>query len=100
MTYIPNAREGENGYKDTDLKGERAAFLSGYDKAVEDILCLEGNLEIYSGESLLIHYLEVNEDKAAELFSVIKHWTEMQRNEAAVSLLDEQYHNETEKEES
>lgn len=98
MTYIPNAREGKNGYKDTDLEGERAAFLSGYDKAVEDILCLEGNLEIYSGESLLIHYLEVNEDKAAELFSVIKHWIEMQRNEAAVSLLDEQ-NNENDKEE-
>ena len=100
MTHIPNARTGENGYKDTDLKGERAAFLRGYDAAVEDILCLEGNLEVYSGESLLIHYLAENEDKAEELFTVIKHWIEMQRNEAAVSLLDEQYHNETEKEES
>ena len=97
MTYIPNARTGENGYKDTDLKGERADFLRGYDAAVSDILCLEGNLEVYSGESLLIQYLE---DKAQELFTVIKHWIEMQRNEAAVSLLDEQYNNETEKEES
>ena len=67
MTYIPNAREGENGYKDTDLKGERAAFLRGYD------------------------YLEENEDKAQELFSCIKHWLEMQRNEAAVALLDDQF---------
>lgn len=91
MTYIPNAREGENGYKDSDLKGERKAFLQGYDAAVEDILCLEGNLEVYSGESLLIHYLEENEDKADELFSCIKHWLEMQRNEAAVALLDDQY---------
>ena len=90
MTYIPNAREGENGYKDSDLKGERAAFLRGYDAAIEDILCLEGNLEVYSGESLLIHYLAENEDKAEELFSALKHWSEMQRNEAAVALLDEQ----------
>ena len=97
MTYIPNAREGENGYKDTDLEGDRKAFLQGYDSAVSDILCLEGNLEVYSGESLLIHYLKDNEDKAEELFTVIKHWIEMQRNEAAVSLLDEQYN---EKEES
>ena len=90
MSFIPNAREGGSGYKDSDLKGERAAFLRGYDAAIEDILCLEGNLEVYSGESLLIHYLEENEDKAEELFTVIKHWIEMQRNEAAVSLLDEQ----------
>lgn len=100
MTYIPNAREGENGYKDTDLEGDRKAFLQGYDAAVSDILCLEDNLEVYAGESLLIHYLAENENKAAELFSVIKHWIEMQRNEAAVSLLDDQYHNKTEKEES
>ena len=94
MTYIPNAREGENGYKDSDLKGERAAFLRGYDAAIEDILCLEGNLEVYSGESLLIHYLAENEDKAEELFTAIKHWSEMQRNEAAVALLDDQSCNE------
>lgn len=99
MTYIPNAREGERGYKDTDLKGERKAFLQGYDAAVEDILCLEGNLEVYSGENLIIHYLEENEDKAEELFTCIKHWLEMQRNEAAVALLDEQY-NEDNKEEA
>ena len=91
MTYIPNAREGENGYKDSDLKGERAAFLRGYDAAIEDILCLEGNLEVYSGESLLIHYLEENEDKAEELFSALKHWAEMQRNTQAVALLDDQF---------
>ena len=91
MTYIPNAREGENGYKDTDLKGERKAFLQGYDAAVSDILCLENNLEVYAGDNLLIHYLAENEDKAEEFFSYIKHWLEMQRNEAAVALLDEQY---------
>ena len=99
MTYIPNAREGENGYKDSDLKGERAAFLRGYDAAVDDILCLEGNLEVYSGESLLIHYLAENEDKAEELFTAFKHWSEMQRNTMAVALLDEQY-NEDNKEDS
>lgn len=91
MSYIPNARTGENGYKDSDLKGERAAFLRGYDAAIEDILNLEGNLEVYSGESLIIHYLAENEDKAEELFSDIKHWSEMHRNETAVSLLDDQY---------
>lgn len=90
MTFIPNARNGENGYKDTDLKGERAAFLRGYDAAVEDILTLEGNLETYSGESLLMHYLEENTEKAAEIFNCIKEWAEMQRNEAAVALLDDQ----------
>ena len=99
MTYIPNAREGESGYKDSDLKGERKAFLQGYDAAIEDLLCLEGNLEVYSGESLLIHYLAENEDKAQELFTCIKHWIEMQRNESAVALLDDQY-NEDDKEES
>lgn len=91
MTYIPDARTGENGYKDTDLKGERKAFLQGYDAAVEDILCLEGNLEVYAGDNLLIHYLAENEDKAEEFFSYIKHWLEMQRNEAAVALLDDQF---------
>ena len=91
MSYFPNAREGENGYKDTDLKGERAAFLRGYDAAVDDILCLENNLEVYAGESLLIHYLAENEDKAEELFSAFKHWAEMERNTQAVALLDDQY---------
>ena len=91
MTYIPNAREGENGYKDTDLKGNRKAFLQGYDAAIEDILCLEHNLEVYAGESLLIHYLAENEDKAEELFSAFKHWAEMERNTQAVALLDDQY---------
>lgn len=99
MTYIPNAREGENGYKDSDLKGNRKAFLKGYDAAIEDILCLEHNLEVYAGESLLIHYLAEYEDKAEELFTALKHWSEMQRNTMAVALLDEQY-NEDNKEEA
>ena len=99
MTYIPNARIGENGYNDKDLKGERAAFLRGYDAAIEDILCLEGNLEIYSGDSLVFHYLEENKDKAEELFAGIKDWLEMQRNEAAVSLLDDQYNDENDSDE-
>lgn len=90
MTYIPNAREGENGYKDSDLKGNRKAFLQGYDAAIEDLLCLENNLEVYAAESLLIHYLAENEDKAEELFSAFKHWAEMQRNTMAVALLDDQ----------
>lgn len=100
MTYIPNAREGENGYKDSDLKGNRKAFLQGYDAAIEDILCLENNLEVYAGESLLIHYLAENEDKAEELFSALKHWSEMQRNTMAVALLDNQYNDEDDKEDS
>ena len=100
MTYIPNVREGENGYKDSDLKGNRKAFLQGYDAAVEDILCLEHNLEVYAGESLLIHYLAENEDKAEELFSAFKHWAEMQRNTMAVALLDNQYNEDDDKEES
>lgn len=100
MTYIPNAREGENGYKDTDLKGNRKAFLQGYDAAIEDILCLESNLEVYAGESLLIHYLAENEDKAEELFTAIKHWIAMQRNEAAVALLDDQACDDNDKEDS
>lgn len=90
MTYIPNARIGENGYKDTDLKGENKAYLQGYDAAIADILNLKNNLEVYSGESLIFHYLEENEDKAAELFACIKNWSEMERNMTAVALLDEQ----------
>ena len=38
MSYFPDARTGEKGYKDTDLKGERAAFLKGFDLAYEDIV--------------------------------------------------------------
>ena len=98
MSYIPNAREGENGYNDKDLKGERAAFLRGFDAAVEDILNIENNLEVYSGESLVMHYLEENTDKAAEIFTCLKEWAEMQRNEAAVSLLDDQFCEENDKE--
>ena len=90
MTYIPNARIGENGYSDKDLKGELKAYLDGYDRAIEDILNLENNLDVYSGDSLVYHYLKENEDKAKELFEGLKDWAEMERNETAVSLLDEQ----------
>ena len=96
MSYIPNAREGENGYKDTDLKGELKAYLAGYDRAIEDILNLESNLDVYSGDSHFMHFLEENADQASELFECIKDWAEMERNETAVSLLDEQSENEEE----
>ena len=94
MSYFPNARTGENGYKDSDLKGERAAFLRGFDCAIDEILNLEGNLECYSDNSLIMHYLEENADKASELFECIKDWAEMERNTAAIALLDEQYNEE------
>ena len=90
MSYIPNAREGENGYKDTDLKGMRAEFLRGYDAAIEDILNLDGNLDMYSGDSLIFHYLVDNPEKAEELFDGIRKYAEIERNETAVSLLDDQ----------
>ena len=90
MTFIPNAREGENGYSDKDLKGDRKVYLDGYDRAIEDILTLEGNLDVYSGDCLLIHYLEENSGEAKQLFECIKDWAEMERNETAVALLDDQ----------
>lgn len=91
MSYIPNARKGENGYKDTDLTGSRAEYLRGYDKAIEDLLTLENNLEMYAGDSLFFHYLMDNPEKAEEFFECVKDYAEMQRNETAVSLLDDQY---------
>lgn len=97
MTYIPNAREGEQGYKDTDLKGDKAYYLKGYDAAIEDILDLESNLDCYSDKSLVAHYLIENEDKAKELFEIIADWAEMDRNQTAVALLDTQAGEEAEK---
>lgn len=90
MTYFPNARTGENGYKDTDLKGELKAFLAGYDRAVSDILLLETNFDVYSDRSLVAHYFDENPGKAKELFECVKDWAETERNETAVCLLDEQ----------
>ena len=68
MSYFPDARTGENGYKDTDLKGERAAFLRGFDCAVDEIKNLfKGNLEMYSGDSLILHYIAKHEEEAEEV---------------------------------
>ena len=91
MSYFPDARTGEKGYKDTDLKGERAAFLKGFDLAFEEILTLlEGNLDIYTNDSIIAHYMEKHEEEAKEFIECIKDWLEMNRNEAVVCLLDAQ----------
>ena len=91
MSYFPDARTGEKGYKDTDLKGERAAFLKGFDLACEELLTmLEGNLDIYTSTSIIAHYMEKHEEEAKEFIECIKDWLEMERNEAVVCLLDAQ----------
>ena len=98
MSYFPDARTGENGYKDTDLKGERAAFLRGFDCAVDEIKNLfKGNLEMYSGDSLILHYIAKHEEEAEEVIECIEDFLEMSRNEAAVCLLDDQYCEEEER---
>lgn len=92
MSYFPDARTGENGYKDADLKGERAAFLRGFDCAVDEMMALlKGNLDIYTSESIIVHYMEKHSEEAEEFIECVKAWLEMSRNEAAVCLLDEQY---------
>lgn len=92
MSYFPDARTGENGYKDTDLKGERAAFLKGFDCAVDEIKNLfNGNLEMYSVDSLVIHYIAKHEEEAKEILECIEEFMEMSRNETTVCLLDDQY---------
>lgn len=92
MSYFPDARTGENGYKDTDLKGERAAFLRGFDCAVDEMMTLlKGNLDIYTSESIIVHYMEKHSEEAEEFIECVKAWLEMSRNETAVYLLDEQY---------
>lgn len=90
MSYIPNARTGENGYNDKDLKGDRKVYLAGYDSAIEDILNFENNLDVYSGDSLVVHYFDENPDKAKEFFECLREWAEVERNETAVALLDDQ----------
>ena len=91
MSYFPDARTGEDGYKDTDLKGERAAFLNGFDCAVDELLTLfNGNLDIYTSDSIIAHYMEKHTEEAEEFIECIKAWMEMSRNEAAVCLLDDQ----------
>ena len=91
MSYFPDARTGEKGYKDTDLKGERAAFLKGFDLAFEEILTLlEENLDIYTSDSIIAHYMEKHQEEAKEFIECIKDWLEMNRNEAVVCLLDAQ----------
>ena len=90
MSFIPNARTGERGYSDKDLRGDRREYLRGYDNAIEDILNLKNNLDVYSTDSLVFHYLEENADKVEELFKGIEAWAELSRNEVAVALLDNQ----------
>ena len=87
---IPNVRKNENGYNTDDLRGERAAYLKGYDAAVMDILDIENNLDYYIDNSPLIRSLADGPEKLKELLTVLKDWSEQERNITAVALLDDQ----------
>jgi len=87
MTYIPDCRVDGN-YNERYLNATDKEYLAGFDAAVEALLNLEGNLDVYSADSLVMHYLEENPEKAKELFASMKDWAEMERNELIVSMLD------------
>lgn len=71
------------------MANDTEMFLRGYDCAVEEIMSLKANLDVYSAESLMMHFLDVNEDKAEEVFDCIRDWMDMGRSQIITSIEEE-----------
>ena len=71
------------------MANDTEMFLRGYDCAVEEIMSLKANLDVYSTESLVMHYLDETHGKADELFDCIRDWMDMGRNQIITSIEEE-----------
>lgn len=89
MSYIPNIRE-EGPYNEKNLQGENRAYIQGFDAAVQTVDGFFDNLDIYSSENLVVHYLQEHEEAAEQVKKALLDYLEMERNEAGVSLIDAQ----------
>lgn len=71
------------------MANDTEMFLRGYDCAVEEIMSLKANLDVYSTESLMMHFLDSTEDKAQEVFDCIRDWMDMGRSQIVTSIEEE-----------
>ena len=89
MSYIPDCRTDEN-YNEKYLVGENKAFIMGFDHAVETVINLLYNLDVYPDlEELLDDKKAIMVDgKVGIVRESIDHWCEMERDTVITGLLD------------
>ena len=66
-------------------------FFQGYDAAVEDMLNLLDNLDVYEGLETIFSegIADVTGDKAERMKKAMKDWADMSKNEVLVAFCDE-----------
>lgn len=91
MTYIPNCREDEY-YHESNLNDKNKLFVEGYDWAVERIMNLFDNLDVYPELNMILddHTAIVKEGKADIAKGCVEDWAEMSRNELITSMIEGQ----------
>ena len=67
-------------------------FFQGYDAAVEDMLNLLDNLDVYEGLETIFSegIADVTGDKAERMKKAMSDWADMSKNEILVSFCDDQ----------
>lgn len=90
MTYIPDCRTNEF-YNEKYLVGDNLEFVKGYDWAVQEILNLFANVEVYPELEELLddNRAVIREGKIDLIIKSITDWTEAQRNELITSMIDD-----------
>lgn len=91
MSYIPNCRT-DDVFNEKNLSETNKAFVMGYDFAVEEIIAFFDaviNADAYPEVQRLLE--NNNAEQKAEIFvGAVEDWLEMSRNQAIVSLIEEQ----------
>ena len=91
MTYIPDCRKDDT-YNEKNLTKESLDFIHGFDMAVDEIMTLFDNTDVFPEFDLILDpdIAVVNKDKIAIVRAAVKEWAEMSRNEVIVALIDRQ----------
>ena len=91
MSYIPNCREDEF-YHESNLNEENKKFIAGYDWAIDQIMRLFDNLDVYPEMDMLLddHTAIIKDGKVDLVKGCVEDWAETSRNEVIVSMIDGQ----------
>lgn len=89
MSYIPDCRTDEY-YNEKYLKDKDAEFIRGFDYAVENMLNIFNNLDVYPDvEELLDDKKAILKEGKAELVrDALEEWVEMARDEVITSMIE------------
>lgn len=89
MTYIPDCRTDEN-YNERYLNEKDKEFVKGYDWAVETVLNILNNADVYPDFADLLdpNKALVNVDKAEIVKDALEQWMEGERDMLITSMID------------